>query len=86
LSLLLFWLGGASLAASLIIGLQVLAVPRLAADLGGSSLAIPGWGFVSVALALVLRRNAANRIASFLGAIWLLMALAAIGWLKSIYG
>jgi hypothetical protein len=76
----LLWFGGASVATSLIIGLQVAVVPRLGADLGRSALVIPGWGFIATAFAFVLRRRPSNRVLSAAGAAWLLVGFIALWW------
>jgi len=80
-SLLLVWLGGAAVAISLIIGLQALAVPRLAADFGRPALVIPAWGVSSLVFAFVLRRNAQNRALKLFGVTWFLIGLVALAWL-----
>jgi len=79
-ALLLLWFGGASVAASLIIGLQVLAVPRLGADLGQTELVVPAWGILALVFAIVLRRNAANLLLRTIGILWLLIGIAALAW------
>ena len=79
-ALLLLWFGGASVTVSLILGLQVLAVPRLGADFGRSAFMIPAWGAVALIFALVLRRNAANLAVRAIGILWLLIGLAALVW------
>jgi hypothetical protein len=79
--LLLLWLGGAWLAVSIIVGLQVLTVPRTGMGLGQSSLLILGWAIVSIALALALRRTPAKRILIIAGGTWALIGVAGLIWL-----
>jgi hypothetical protein len=80
LALLLLWLGGASVAVSLIIGLQALAVPRLGADFGRSAFVIPTWGVIALILAILLRRNAANWAVRSIALLWVLIGMAALAW------
>jgi hypothetical protein len=77
----LLWFGGASVVVSLIIGLQVVAVPRLGADLGRSALLVPAWGVVSLLLAVITRRSAESFWVKILGSMWLLIGIAAFAWL-----
>jgi hypothetical protein len=78
--LLLLCLGAASLAVALIIGLQILAVPRMGIGLGRSSFLIPAWGVVAIGLALGTRRKAESFLVRVISVSWLLIAAtAAIG-------
>jgi len=81
LALLLLWFGGAWLAISVVIGLQILAVPRMAADLGRSSFFfIPSWAVIALILALSLRRKPASRAISIVAISWLLIGVIGLIW------
>jgi len=80
LALSLLWFGGAAVAISLIVGLQVLAVPRMGADFGREALVVPAWGLLSLLLAFLLRRKADSPPLKFLGTLWLLIGVATLVW------
>jgi len=80
LALLLFWLGGGWLAVSFVIGLQILAVPRMSRDLGHSALLIPAWAILSLVLAVSLRRKPASAALAAIGVVWLAFGLGGLVW------
>jgi hypothetical protein len=80
LALLLLWLGRFWLAVSVIVGLQIVAVPRVGTGLAQSAYLIPEWAVVSLGLAIALRRNPQNRALILSGSAWTLLGLAAVAW------
>ena len=80
LALLMFWLGGAWLAVSLIIGLQAMAVPAMAKDLGKSLLLVPAWALVTIFLAFALRRSPKRRSLAVFSATWLVVGFTVLAW------
>lgn len=77
LSLLLLFLGGASLLASLIIGLQAVGAPDQFAEFDRPLLAIPAWGAIAVWLAFRVRKARASNPVYFLAIIWLAIGMIA---------
>jgi hypothetical protein len=78
LSLLLLFLGGGSLLASLIIGLQAAGAPDQFAEFDRPLLAIPAWGAIAVWLAFLIRKGRASNPVYFLAIIWLAIGMVAI--------
>ncbi len=86
LSLVLLLLGCSALAASIVISLQIFAVPSFGRGLGRSSLLIPAWGLVAIGLALLTRRSDGPQYVRAVSIGWLLIAVAAFGWLSFNHG
>jgi len=79
LALILFWFGGCTLMASLVVGLQATAVPRPFRHVG-EYIAIPVWGIAAVTLAILLRKREPGMLLRILGAIWLTSAFVLAAW------
>ena len=77
LSLLLLFLGGASLLASLFIGLQAAGAPDQFKEFDRPLLAIPAWGAIAVWLAFRVRKGRANNPVYFLAIVWLAIGMIA---------